>query len=88
MKRRSFCEGIMLAILVVPLPAIAEPIHAVLYKIPQCSCCDEYAVYLRNHGFDVDVKPTNDLAAISSDAGVPDQYQGALAAGTLLTNTA
>jgi hypothetical protein len=28
MKRRSFCEGIMLTMLVVPLPAIAKPIHA------------------------------------------------------------
>jgi hypothetical protein len=54
----------------------AEPIHATLYKNPQCSCCEGYAAYLRENGFDVDVKPTNDLAEISQKAGVPEAYQG------------
>lgn len=32
--------------------------------------------YLRKNGFEVDVKPTNDLAQISSKAGVPEKFQG------------
>ena len=59
-----------------PLPAAAEPLHATLYKNPQCSCCEGYAAYLRKNGFDVDVKPTNDLTEISSKAGVPERLQG------------
>ena len=35
-----------------------------------------YAAYLRQNGFAVDVKPTNDLAEISRKAGVPSELQG------------
>jgi hypothetical protein len=54
----------------------AEMLKATLYKNPQCGCCEGYADYLRKDGFEVDVKPTNDLAAISSKAGVPENLQG------------
>src|SRR6267154_6240110 len=76
MNRRSFCFVAALATLAIPLPAVAEPIHATLYKNPQCSCCEGYAAYLRQNGFEVDVKPTNDLTEISSKAGVPEELQG------------
>jgi len=59
-----------------PLPAVAEPIQATLYKNPQCTCCEGYATYLRQNGFAVDVKPTNDLTEISRKAGVPENLQG------------
>jgi hypothetical protein len=49
---------------------------AILYKSPQCTCCEGYADYLRGNGFVVSVKPTHDLATISHDAGVPDKLQG------------
>src|SRR4051794_14154799 len=48
----------------------------VLYKNPQCSCCEGYADYLRQNGFKVEVKPTHDLAEISRKAGVPPKLQG------------
>lgn len=76
MKRRTFCLGAALTVLASPLRAIAASIKATLYKDPQCTCCEGYAAYLRENGFDVDVKPTNDLAAISQKAGVPAKYQG------------
>jgi hypothetical protein len=76
MNRRTFCLGASIAMLVLPLPAIAEPIHAILYKNPQCTCCEGYAAYLRKNGFVVEVKATNDLAEISQKAGVPEKYQG------------
>ena len=53
-----------------------ETLKATLYKNPQCGCCEGYADYLRQNGFEVDVRPTNDLAAISSKAGVPADFQG------------
>lgn len=49
---------------------------AVLYKNPQCGCCEGYAAYLRGNGFDVTVKPTNDLTMISQNAGIPERLQG------------
>jgi hypothetical protein len=77
MKRRTFCIGCLLAAVSPVLPAIsAEPIRATLYKNPQCTCCEGYATYLRSNGFEVDVRPTNDLNQISEKAGVPEKYQG------------
>ena len=64
------------ALLAVSSPTLAETIKATLYKNPQCSCCENYAAYLRKNGFEVDVKPTNDLAQISRKAGVPETFQG------------
>ena len=60
MKRRTFCLCGALALLASPLRAIAAPVQATLYKNPQCTCCEGYAAYLRQNGFEVDVKPTND----------------------------
>lgn len=57
-------------------PALADPLQATLYKNPQCGCCEGYAAYLRDNGFNVDVKPTNDLAEISRKAGVAEGMQG------------
>ena len=54
----------------------ASPIQATLWKNPQCSCCEAYAQYLEQNGFQVEVKPTNDLATISAQAGVPEALEG------------
>jgi hypothetical protein len=64
------------ALLALPLPAFAGSTHVTLYKNPQCSCCEGYAAYLRDNGFDVEVKPTTDLAEISRKAGVPEPMEG------------
>jgi hypothetical protein len=55
-------------------PLRAEEV--MLYKNPQCGCCEEYANYLRQNGFTVTVKPTHDLAAMSRQAGMTDEFQG------------
>ena len=73
LTRRVALIGMLLAY---PLSALAATTKVVLYKNPQCSCCEGYAAYLKENGFDVEVKPTNDLAEISRKAGVPEQYQG------------
>ena len=65
-----------LTLIAAPLPTLAAPIHAILYKNPQCSCCEIYAAYLKQNGFDVELKPTNDLAQISAKAGVPGDLEG------------
>ena len=53
-----------------------EALKVTLYKNPQCGCCEGYADYLRENGFEVEVKPTNDLTRISREAGVPENFQG------------
>jgi hypothetical protein len=49
---------------------------ATLYKSPDCDCCEGYAAYLRRDGFDVTVIPSNDLAVINREHGVPPQLEG------------
>src|SRR5260370_41857627 len=54
----------------------AAPVPVILYKNPECGCCEGYADYLRAHGFKVTVKASNDLAEISRKAGIPPDLQG------------
>jgi hypothetical protein len=62
------------AYLLLPRPAAAQAV--MLYKNPQCGCCEAYADYLRRYGFTVTVKPTHDLAAMSRGVGLADDVQG------------
>jgi hypothetical protein len=54
----------------------AETPAALMYKNPQCGCCEEYAKYLRRHGFKVTVKETHSMSLISRQAGVPEKLAG------------
>ena len=67
---------VLAAMIATPVPALATTIEAVMYKNPQCSCCEAYAAYLEQNGFKVDIKPVNNLSQISSDAGVPADLEG------------
>jgi hypothetical protein len=73
LTRRAALIGMLLAF---PFRASAAAIPVTLYKNPECSCCEGYVAYLKDNGFAVESKPTNDLAEISRKAGVPEQYQG------------
>ncbi len=76
MKYTAAKVAAFLTALSVPWSALAAAIPATLYKNPQCMCCESYAAYLRDNGFDVVVKASNDLAQISSEAGVPAELEG------------
>ena len=55
----------------------ADPARNVtIYKSPQCGCCDEHAEHLRGSGFEVTVKSSDDVVAMSRAAGIPDALQG------------
>ena len=55
---KAISIGAVVALLALPIPALAEPIQSTLYKNPHCSCCEGYADYLLQNGFEVDVKET------------------------------
>jgi hypothetical protein len=56
--------------------ARAETPEALMYKNPQCGCCENYARYLRRNGFRVTVKATHDMSLISRQNGVPEKLAG------------
>jgi hypothetical protein len=70
-------------LLLIPSLALATPDaageggrQATLYKNPQCGCCEGYADYLRDNGFEVTVKPTHDLPLLHRQYGVPEPLVG------------
>ena len=77
--------GLAAAVLIVLTFAVLNSIRvapgeakasAHLYKNPQCSCCEGYASYLRNHGYAVTTTPTHDLPLIRRQHGVPAKLAG------------
>ncbi len=73
---KTILVGAFIAGIAVPALASEGPIPAIMYKNPSCSCCETYAAYLEKNGFKVDIKPSNNLAQIASNMGVPDALQG------------
>jgi hypothetical protein len=76
-----FRSMLMAFLLALALPAgwagAAEKAAATLYKNPQCSCCEQYADYLRRHGFEVKVVATHDLSLIRRQTGgISEQLEG------------
>ncbi len=54
----------------------AEAEHAVLYKDPHCGCCEAYARYLEQNGFEITVQDTDDLSGLKQQTGVPEGLEG------------
>jgi hypothetical protein len=74
---RNLLTLVLLGVTLSSGPANAEqPYSATLYKNPQCSCCEGYADYLRENGFEVTVKPTHDLPLMQRQYGVPEPLVG------------
>ncbi|MBI1774443.1 MAG: DUF411 domain-containing protein [Proteobacteria bacterium] len=82
---RTLIVAALLAGLLAPLQALAQATPAAapasskdvtLYKNPQCTCCEDYATYLRQNGFKVKVVYTQDLSLISKERGVPTSLEG------------
>jgi len=76
-----FRSTLMVLLLALTVPAgvarAAEKSAATLYKNPQCSCCEQYANYLRRNGFEVKVVATHDLSLIKKQAGgVSEKLEG------------
>ena len=55
MNRRSFCKSaILLTTVATPIKVLAVPTPAILYKDPQCGCCEGYAGYLQQNDLAVE----------------------------------
>ena len=75
---RALVATMIAALLLVNVSGASADEHgrATLYKNPNCGCCDSYANYLRDNGFEVTVKPTHDLALLKQRYGVPEELAG------------
>lgn len=67
---------VVVALVSLSAPAFAQTLQGTLYKDQNCPCCEGHAKYLMRRGIDVDIKPVEDIAAISMGAGIPRDYRG------------
>ncbi len=66
---------ILLGLITAPTLAEEKP-KATLYRNPNCSCCLDYAAYLRGAGFDVTVDSKQNLAVVRKQLHVPEKFEG------------
>jgi hypothetical protein len=59
-----------------PAHADEPALSGTLYKDPACGCCAAYGAYLREHGFELEIVNTEDMASIKHAHGVPADYEG------------
>lgn len=76
MKTTCFRLATLFALTAVTAAEAAAPIQAKLFKNPQCGCCDAYAEYLEQNGFEVTLENTTDMQSIKQQAGVSPQLEG------------
>jgi hypothetical protein len=76
MNRLLQSTTVIVALVSLCAPALAQTLHGTLYKDQNCPCCEGHAKYLIRRGIDVDIKPVEDIAAVSKGAGIPHDYQG------------
>lgn len=68
---------ISMVLLTAAFPALAGvKSAATLYKYPLCGCCEEYANYLCDNGYTLNIEPTQDLSSIHRQHGVPENLEG------------
>lgn len=66
----------VVAALALGVPAAHAAIPAHMFKNPGCLCCDAYARYLEAHGFEVTIRPVNDLDGLKHDLAIPTELKG------------
>lgn len=75
MKRRTFLAGLW-AIGAARFAHGKKGPAATMYSQPFCSCCKDYAAYLRGHGYQVKEVTTLNLDGIRRKHRVPEQLYG------------
>jgi len=72
MRFHRFFLATALALASFAATAAAALPSMVVYKDAYCSCCKAWVDYMRKQGFQVDVRETDGLDAVKTQAGVPD----------------
>jgi hypothetical protein len=73
---RLIGSTVLIAVMSVSGPALAQSLHGILYKNPYCTCCESHAAYFKEQGINVEVKVVDDLSAFNSMAGMPSKFEG------------
>ncbi|MDF9821405.1 MULTISPECIES: DUF411 domain-containing protein [Rhizobium] len=75
--RRSFIAMAGSALVLLSGKARATaPAEMTVYKDPNCGCCHEWAKAMAEAGYSVDLRNTDDLAAVKARLRVPAEMEG------------
>lgn len=74
--RTARSASLTLSLLLAGTASAEELIHATMYKMPYCTCCEGHAEHLRANGFDVEIEEVEDLTPIRQAEGVPAELEG------------
>ncbi len=72
----AFVAGAALIVTVgglVILSSGGEEEALVVYRSPTCGCCQKWADYMADHGYDVEVRNVTSLATVKRELGVPHE---------------
>jgi hypothetical protein len=73
---RLIGSTVLIAVMSMSGPALAQSLHGILYKNPYCTCCESHAAYLKEQGINFEVKVVDDLSAFNSMADMPSKFEG------------
>lgn len=77
MKRRQFlCSAVAIGSIALVGPARAAGENMVVYKDPNCGCCEEWADAMKAAGFSVTIEDVADLDAIKQRFAIAAPLQG------------
>jgi hypothetical protein len=67
----SSAEAIAAADSAAPSVDVATTPHMIVHKTPTCGCCGLWVEHVRQAGFSVEVRDTDDLSPVKARLGVP-----------------
>jgi len=69
---------ILFLLALLPVRALADDAAktGTLYKDPNCGCCQDYAEYLRQNGYALQVVPTDELPLLRAEHDIPEGLEG------------
>jgi hypothetical protein len=74
-RRGALLGGASLAGLALTRATAAEPTHIAVTKGTGCECCEGWAKHLRANGYNVSVTETDDLDAVKTKLGIPEDLR-------------
>ena len=74
-RRGALLAGVAAASLACIGRAVAQSTHIAVTKNPGCECCEGWAKHLRESGYTVSVTESDDLDAVKTKLGIPDDLR-------------
>jgi hypothetical protein len=72
--KRAISLAISLSLAIAAGPVLAAKTQVEVFKSPYCGCCGKWVEHLKQSGFGVTVRETDNMPAQRKALGMPDKY--------------